>query len=160
MKIITSSFNIVFIICFINTAHLSAQSSIKGIDCIGVWKTIDDETGITKSLVEIYKKEEHYNAKIVELLDPQTLINHGEKNFEDIICKKCPSEHGENEKLLGLEIIWNMKKTPKKYKGGKVMDPADGKTYSCTIWMEDENTIKVRGWLTVFYRTQIWYRVK
>jgi uncharacterized protein (DUF2147 family) len=160
MKKITLLFYVSFIICFFITSILSAQTSIKGKECVGVWKTIDDETGVTKSLVEIYKKGSTYNAKIVKLLDKQTLINAGKKNFEDILCNNCPVNHGKNKKLLGLEIIWDMEKTTKKYKGGKIMDPADGKTYSCTIWMEDENTLKVRGWLTILYRTQTWYRVQ
>ncbi|TXD51716.1 MULTISPECIES: DUF2147 domain-containing protein [unclassified Polaribacter] len=160
MKIKTLSFSGLLIICFFITTALSAQTSINGKDTVGVWKTIDDETGVTKSLVEIYKKGSKYNAKIVKLLDKQTLINMGEERFEDILCKECPENHGKNEKLEGLEIIWNMEKTSKKYKGGKIMDPADGKTYSCTMWMEDENTIKVRGWLTILYRTQTWYRVQ
>jgi uncharacterized protein (DUF2147 family) len=160
MKIITLSFSALFIICFFINTSVSAQTSINGKDSAGIWKTIDDETGVTKSLVEIYKKGNTYNAKIVKLLDKQTLLNMGEKRFEDILCKKCPLDHGKNEKLLGLEIIWDMQKTARKYKGGKVMDPADGKTYSCTMWMEDENTLKVRGWLTILYRTQTWYRVK
>ena len=160
MKIIILSISFLFFTCFFISTSLSAQTSIKGKDSVGIWKTVDDETGVTKSLVEIYKKGTTYNAKIVKLLDKQTLINAGEKHFEDILCKKCPSEHGKNEKLLGLEIIWKMEKTTKKYKGGKIMDPADGKTYSCTMWMEDENTLKVRGWLTILYRTQTWYRVQ
>jgi uncharacterized protein (DUF2147 family) len=160
MKKIILIFNIFLVVGFLFSSNTSAQSSINGKDCVGVWKTIDDENGRTKSQVEIYKKGEKYYAKIVKLLDKQTLVNKGKARFEDVICEECPEEHGKNEKLLGLEIIWDMKKTTKKYKGGTIMDPADGKTYSCTIWMEDENTIKVRGWLTVFYRTQTWYRVK
>tara|TARA_R110002126_G_scaffold291772_2_gene457575 strand:+ start:36166 stop:36648 length:483 start_codon:yes stop_codon:yes gene_type:complete len=160
MKIVTLVFNVSLITCFLITASLFGQTSVDGKDIIGVWKTIDDENGRTKAQVEIYKKKEKYCGKIITLLDKQTLINKGKKNFEDIICEECPEEHGKNEKLLGLEIIWDMTKTPKKYKSGTIMDPADGKTYSCTMWMEDENTLKVRAWLTVFYRTQTWYRVK
>lgn len=160
MKIIILSFNFLYVICFFITTSLSAQTSFNGKDNTGVWKTIDDETGVTKALVEIYKEGTKYNARIIKLLDEQTLINAGEKYFKDIVCKNCPLEHGKNEKLLGLEIIWNMEKTKKKYKGGEIMDPADGKTYSCTMWMEDKNTLKVRGWLAILYRTQTWYRVK
>ena len=160
MKIVAFVFNVSLISCFLITASLFGQTSINGKGIIGVWKTIDDENGRTKAQVEIYKKREKYCGKIVTLLDKQTLINKGKKRFEDIICEECPEEHGKNEKLLGLEIIWDMTKTTKKHKGGTIMDPADGKTYSCTMWMEDENTLKVRAWLTVFYRTQTWYRVK
>ena len=40
-------------------AHLSAQS------CLGYWITIDDESGLKKSVVELYKKDEKMYGKVV-----------------------------------------------------------------------------------------------
>lgn len=142
---------------------LSAQTSVNGKNCVGVWKTIDDETGRTKSHVEIFKKGSKYHAKIVKLLDEQTLKDSGEKQFEDIKCDKCPADHGKGSPLYGLEMIWDMEEASDKWKGGSIMDPKKGKVYTCTMWMDDSdsdgNTLSVRGWVGFFYRTQTWYRV-
>lgn len=165
MKRITHLFSIVAVGCLMLLSTSSyAQVSVNGKDCIGVWKTVDDETGRTKSHVEIFKKGNKYHAKIIKLLDEQTLKDSGEKRFEDIKCKKCPSDHGKDQPLYGLEMIWGMEKASDKWKGGSIMDPKKGKVYTCTMWMDDSdssgNTLSVRGWVAMFYRTQTWYRVR
>ena len=40
------------------------------------------------------------------------------------------------------------------------IDPDNGKTYSCTIWLNDANKDKlnVRGYIGPFFRTQEWIR--
>lgn len=165
MKSITSFFTPLFVAClFLLSATSYAQTSVNGKDCIGVWKTVDDESGRTKSHVEIFKKGDKYHAKIVKLLDEQTLKNSGEKRFEDIKCTKCPAAHGKDKPMYGLEMIWDMEKASDKWKGGTIMDPKKGSTYTCTMWMDGGdpkgNTLKVRGWVGFIYRTQTWYRVK
>lgn len=146
------------------SSTLFAQVSVNGKDCVGVWKTVDDESGRTKSHVEIFKKGNKYHAKIVKLLDPKSLEDSGEKRFEDIKCTKCPSDHGKDQPMHGLEIIWGMDKSSDKWKGGSIMDPKKGKIYTCTLWMDESdssgNTLFVRGWVGFFYRTQKWYRVQ
>jgi hypothetical protein len=42
-------------------------SQNKGV--LGKWKTIDDETGETKSIVEIYEKSGKIYGKVIEILD-------------------------------------------------------------------------------------------
>jgi uncharacterized protein (DUF2147 family) len=37
------------------------------------------------------------------------------------------------------------------------MDPEDGKVYKAEIWRE-AGTLKVRGYLGMFYRTQTWVK--
>ncbi len=44
---------------------ISAQS------IIGKWKTIDDETGKEKSIVEIYERNGKVYGKIIELINPK-----------------------------------------------------------------------------------------
>ena len=99
----------------------------------------------------------------MKLLDPQTLKDSGEKRFEDIKCTKCPSDHGKDQNMIGLEMIWDMYKSSDKWKGGSIMDPKKGKVYTCTMWMDEDdstgNTLKVRGWFAFIYRTQTWYRI-
>ena len=66
------------------------------------------------------------------------------------------------DKLYG-KIIWlkrgegGLTKNGKKWEGGKIYNPMNGKTYKCTIWLEG-NTLKVRGYVGVFYETHTWTR--
>ena len=66
----------ILIILFISAATVSAQS------IVGKWKTIDDETGKPKSIVEIFEKNGKVYGKIIKLFrDP------GEE--QDPVCDKC-----------------------------------------------------------------------
>ena len=40
-------------------------------DIFGQWKTIDDQTGEAKSIVEIYKRDGKVFGKIVSILNPE-----------------------------------------------------------------------------------------
>lgn len=154
--------NLLFVLCLIFTNVLVAQISINGKDCIGTWKTIDDETGVTKSTVKIYKNGDLYFGKVLTILDPDALIDSGKDRYEDILCDECPEGRGKDQPIMGLEIVWDMEEGSDKLSGGKIMDPENGKIYTCTIWLDKDdqegNTLKVRGWLAFFFRTQTWYR--
>jgi len=166
MKKITNllPFIFAFSLLILGTNNALAQTSVGGKSCVGTWKTVDDETGRTKSHVKIFKKGDKYYGKIVKLLDKKTLEDSGEKRFEDIKCEKCPSDHGKNKPLVGLEMLWGMEQQSNRWASGKIMDPKKGKIYTCTMWMDDSDssgdTLKVRGWVAMFYRTQTWYRIK
>lgn len=125
---------------FVSTSF--AQSAL------GVWKTIDDETGEEKSQVEIYEKNGKVYGKIIKLLEA-----------DSDICTTCSGDR-KNKPLVGMEIMWGMKKSGKTWKGGKIFSPQKDKTYSCKIWLDDANTLKVRGYIAMFYRTQTWHRIK
>lgn len=115
---------------------------------LGKWKTIDDESGKAKSIVSIYKGEDgKVYGRIEKLLD----LSQG----EDPVCVKCPGDQ-KNKKVRGMIIIRGLNKSGNVWKGGKILDPENGKEYSCRIWLDDKN-LKVRGYWGVFYRTQTWY---
>jgi len=115
---------------------------------VGTWKTIDDETKKVKSIVEIYEKNGVVFGKIVKLI--------GES--QDTKCDKCKGSKF-NKPIVGMVFVWGMKKDGDKYEDGKILDPKNGKTYTCKMWIEDGN-LKVRGYIGFFYRTQTWYKVK
>jgi len=123
---------------------LSAQS------VTGKWKTIDDETNKPKSIVEIYEKDGKMYGKIVELF-------RGADEDQDPICEKC-KDHRKGQKIIGMNIVSDMKKDGDEYSGGEIMDPANGKTYTCKFWLEDAKTLKVRGYWGFIYRTQTWHK--
>ena len=116
---------------------------------IGKWKTIDDETGKEKSIVEIFKRGDKYYGKVVDILDP------AKKNNK---CKVCPDSR-KNQPILGMEIIKDLKQDDDEFEDGTILDPNNGKIYDCKIWLENNNTLNVRGYVMFFFRTQEWHRV-
>ncbi len=122
-------------------------------EVVGYWKTMDDETGEAKSIVQIYKGSDgHYHGKIVRLFRQPN-------EDQDPVCTKCPKgdvRHG--QKINGMLIVSALKKSGNEYSGGEILDPKNGKSYSCKIWPEGKDKLKVRGYLGIFYRTQTWHR--
>lgn len=136
-----SIFTTILLFTFFITSSM-AQS------CVGVWKTIDDETGEEKSQVEIYEKNGKYYGKIIKLLNAPTTK-----------CDNCSGDR-KGKPLVGLEILWDMKKSGNTWKSGEIFSPTKDKTYSCKMWLEGNDKLKVRGYIALFYRTQTWHRVK
>lgn len=124
-----------------------AQSSVTG-----SWKTIDDETGTEKSVVEIFERNGMVYGKVAKLYPSQG-------DPKDPACDACdPKDARYKKKVIGMEILLNMKKSGNEYAGGTILDPKNGKVYSCKIWREGEE-LKVRGYLGPFFRTQTWKKV-
>lgn len=134
----------IFLIAF--TSLLFTQFAFA--DVVGRWKTIDDETGQAKSIVEIYEKGGKYYGRVVDLL----------MKPDDTVCDVCPGSR-KGQKIVGMDIITDMVKTGEEYEGGQILDPVKGKVYDCKMWEED-GKLMVRGYLGFFYRTQTWYPVK
>jgi uncharacterized protein (DUF2147 family) len=135
------------LIIFILMLYLNGSSqSIEG-----KWKTIDDETGKEKSIVEIYQAEGKIYAKIVKLLV---------KGEENKVCENCNGIN-KNKPLKGLVVIDGLKKDGNEWNGAKILDPKTGKEYKCYITLEGPNKLKVRGYLgfALLGRTQYWYRI-
>lgn len=116
----------------------------------GRWKTIDDETGKEKSVVEIYKKGDKYYGKIVQLLQKPQNNN----------CVKCTDDR-KNKPLIGMEVIRGLVKDGNDFTNGTITDPAKGKTYKCTVTRSGDK-LNVRGYIgfSMIGRTQTWHRVK
>jgi uncharacterized protein (DUF2147 family) len=130
------------------TVSINAQS------VLGKWKTIDDETGKEKSIVDVYEKDGKIYGKIISLLNR-------EPGDEDPLCDECTDDR-KNKHIVGMEIIRDMEKDDDQYKDGTIMDPANGKIYDCKMWVDKKNSkvLKVRGYIAFFYRTQTWYKIE
>ncbi|MFY0627833.1 MAG: DUF2147 domain-containing protein [Reichenbachiella sp.] len=124
----------------------SGQTTIEG-----KWKTIDDNTGKQRSIVEIFKKGDAYFGKIIWLKrDP------GED--PNPLCDDCEQDDDRYmQPVVGMEIIRNMKADGEEFEGGTVLDPENGSIYKCKIWLE-EGDLKLRGYIAFFYRTQTWLK--
>jgi uncharacterized protein (DUF2147 family) len=118
---------------------------------LGVWKTVDDETGEAKSQVTIYERNGKLYGKITKILTDRPNAK----------CEDCPGKK-KGQPVQGLIIIEDLVPYEDYWKGGTILDPQKGKEYGLSVWFEnsDPDLLFVRGkhW-TGLYRTQNWYRV-
>lgn len=127
-------------------------------DVVGLWKTIDDETGDPQGVVAIYEYRGKIYGRVICSFDEDGVIE------DDIYQQKetSPFLKG-NPPFNGLDIIWDMKAKGDRYKSGKIMDPGDDveepAIYDCEIWREGDSLI-VRGKILFFGRNQTWYPMK
>ena len=56
-------------------------------------------------------------------------------------------------------MILGMEKVGDEYKNGKILDPENGKVYSCKMWLDSNGDLQVRGYVGIFYRTQTWKKL-
>ena len=123
---------------------------------IGKWKTIDDETGKEKSIVEIYEQNGKLYGKVIELF-------RGPEEDPDPICDECDEDDPRyNKKVRGMVILEGLEfDGDDEWEDGEILDPKNGEVYSCYITLENENKLKVRGYIgfSLIGRTQYWHRV-
>ncbi|HJV81141.1 MULTISPECIES: DUF2147 domain-containing protein [Oxalobacteraceae] len=122
---------------------------------VGVWKTIDDETGKPKSLVRISESNGELRGKIEKLFREA-----GEE--QNPKCDKCEGSL-KDQPILGMTIITGMKKDGDEYNGGQILDPANGKVYRSKMSVIDGGKkLDVRGYIGVplLGRTQTWIRAE
>lgn len=117
----------------------------------GKWKTIDDETGEAKSIVEITERNGKYYGKVLEILTDK----------KGARCDKCPGAD-KGKPIEGLTIIKGLKKDGSSYTGGTITDPGSGKEYKCAIKLNGANKLDVRGYVGIqaLGRTQTWIRIE
>lgn len=156
------------VIAFVSIAAIPVNSTMEDVeenaieladaaaDVVGMWETIDDETGKAKSHVRIFlAKNGKYYGQIEKLLNREP----GED--KDPICEVCPEKDARhNQKIIGMKIVSGMEKKGDTYSGGTILDPKSGKIYTCKMWTEGSDKLMVRGYLGPFYRTQTWNRIK
>ncbi len=134
----------VLLIILILATNGFAQSTI-----LGKWITIDDNSGQPRSIVEIMEKGSLVFGRIIKLYPIP-----GEE--PDPVCDKCPEDDERfKKKVIGLEIIRDMKWSNQELSEGNILDPESGKIYRCTIWLQGDKLL-VRGYWGPFYRTQTW----
>jgi uncharacterized protein (DUF2147 family) len=137
---------LILIFCLI-AAACNAQT------VLGKWKSIDDETGEPKSIVEIYERGGKVYGKIVKLFRKPN-------EEQDPVCDECDeADPRYKKKVIGMEILKDMAKDEDEYADGEILDPNNGKIYRCKLWLEGKD-LKLRGYLGPFYRTQTWVREK
>lgn len=115
---------------------------------LGKWKTIDDETGKMKSIVEITKEGGKLYGKIIEL-SPGSDVNK--------LCTECTDDR-KGKKILGMQIISGLEIDDDVWEADDgILDPENGKLYDVKIW-EEGGKLQVRGYIGFLFRTQEWIR--
>ena len=122
-----------------------AQSGVEG-----VWEAIDDKDNMPSSHIKIEVNNGVLTGSVVKLYDVEP----------DILCTSCKGAK-KDQPVIGMEIIYDMKEDDGTWEGGRVMDPEDGKVYKCKLYLKDNDTMKLRGYIGIpaLGRTQTWYRV-
>ena len=124
----------------------SAQSPV------GKWKTIDDETGKAKSIVEITQASNGtLQGRVIEILSSDRGPNP--------TCDKC-SGANKGKPVKGMVILWGLKPDGNgKWAGGTVLDPAKGKTYKSKLELKSGgDKLGMSGCIAFICREQTWVR--
>ena len=135
------------LIVLCTTAHAAELSPV------GLWKTIDDNTGQSRGLVRIREVNGQYEGK-VEKIFPKP----GEESNPK--CEKCEGNR-QNQPVIGMTILWGLTKQGDEYQGGEILDPENGKVYRSRMKLFDNGKkLDVRGFIgfSLFGRSQIWFR--
>jgi len=119
---------------------------------VGKWKTIDDTTHETKSIVEITENGGLLEGKVLQVLKSE----HGPHP----VCVKCDGER-KNKPIEGMTIMWGLKKDGDEWSGGQILDPAKGKIYKVNLKLVDGGKkLDVHGYIgfSLIGRSQEWVR--
>lgn len=130
-----------------------APSAAQESSPIGRWRTIDDKTGDAKSIVEIREVNGELRGTVLEVFSPPAPSSNP-------LCEHCPGER-RNQPIVGMEILWGLRKDGDEYSGGRVLNPEDGKVYRCRLRVLDDGArLELRGYvgISLFGRTQVWLR--
>ncbi|WP_432258246.1 DUF2147 domain-containing protein [Cupriavidus sp. TMH.W2] len=119
----------------------------------GMWKTIDDNTGKPRGLVEITEKNGVFSGRVVKSLV--------ESEGKPKVCDKC-TDARKDQPVIGMTILTGLRKTAdNEWSGGEILDPESGKIYKSKMSLaEDGNKLNVRGFIgiSLIGRTQTWER--
>ena len=141
---------------FIGAFLLSAVSSFSFAEgIIGLWQTIDDETGAPKGQVEIRKDANGNHVGKIVKITPR--LGYTPKE----ICVDCPAPYT-NKPILGLDVLTGLKHSSgNNYTGGRILDPNTGKVYSMKAKLSSNGKrLTLRGYVGVsaLGRNQVWIR--
>ncbi len=123
---------------------------------VGRWRTIDDETGSERSVVEIAVVGSELQGRIVKIFQRPD-----EK--PDPVCDKCEGER-KDKPVIGMTFLWGLKpdgSSKTEWAEGAILDPKNGKIYNAKAALTDGGqTLRVRGYIgtPLLGRSQVWKR--
>jgi uncharacterized protein (DUF2147 family) len=120
---------------------------------VGIWTTIDDHTHQARSRVEISERDGVLSGRVVRIF-PQP----GEP--DDPRCEDCKGAR-HDQPVLGMTILWNLRRNGDHWDGGEILDPETGDIYRVTLHpIAGGAKLEVRGYIgiSLLGRTQVWER--
>jgi len=120
-------------------------------DVYGAWI---NEAG--SAHIEIETCEQGVCGKIV-WLNPDSLDAGKTAETVKDIHNKDPQLTQRN--LLGMTMLWGFEPSRNGWKGGSIYDPESGKTYSSKVIRLNNETLQVKGCISLFCQSQIWTKV-
>ena len=135
--------------------YAAAGSALAQNTPTGLWKTIDDETKVEKSLVRIIDAGGVLLGKVEKILSDKP----------DAKCLECTDER-KGQPVQGMTILRDIKPDPDDkalWIGGDILDPNNGKVYKVRLTPADGGKkLDVRGYIgaPLLGRTQTWIRVE
>ena len=145
-KIMMALMTLLLMASFLPAGH-AADPSIAGVWSVPILKGKDK--GKERSQVEIFEKDGVYYGKIVKLTSVP----------ENALCTKCKKER-KDKPLMGMLILWNLKKEAGRYVAGKIYDVEAGKEYKCSIAQITPDRLKITASLLFLSESHYWTRVK
>ncbi len=129
---------------------------------LGVWAT-DPEGDGGQAHIEIYLEGDRYFGKIVWLSEPLYLEGdpHGTAG-EAKVDTENPDEALRSRPIIGMTLMSDFRYDGKGlWHKGTIYDANKGKTYKCKLRLEDDDVLKVRGYMgfSLIGRTEKWTRV-
>jgi uncharacterized protein (DUF2147 family) len=139
---------------FFLLAHLCLPYLIaSGASPAGIWRTFDDRTHKERGLVRVFELNGAFFGQITASFDPEEARE---------VCSKCAGAR-KDKPVIGLIVMWDMRKHGEEYSGGDILDPDTGDIYRCRMALEDNGKkLVVRGYIgfSLFGRSQTWLRQK
>lgn len=132
---------------------LLALPALAQLTPVGLWRSIDDQTGTAKAEIRIREGADGVLTGVVE----KALAPSSEPN-----CTLCTDDRKDKPKL-GMEIIRGARKAEggESWEHGHILDPENGKTYRLRMKpLDGGSKLQIRGYVGPFYRTQVWIRVQ
>lgn len=137
-------------LCVPQTGYPQARQA----QAVGKWRTIDDETGKERSIVELRQVNGELQGRILNIF-----LRPDEK--PDPLCEACDGAR-KNQPVIGMTFLWGLKPDGNDaWAGGAILDPKNGKIYNAKASLaEGGKALRVRGFIgtPLLGRTQTWLR--
>ena len=125
-------------------AHADPRNGVKGF-----WAD-----GEGDSTIEIYVCGDFLCGRVVALADP---LGDDGKPLLDVNNR---DKSNRERPVVGLVLLsgFSYDATKRAWRGGRIYDPRNGKTYKSTMAMKDDGTLGIRGYIgiSLIGRTDIW----
>ena len=94
-----------------------------------------------------------------ELVGRFSWIRYQAETGNTAIDENNPDPELRERPLVGVAMLSGFTQARKGWRGGTIYNPEDGKTYRSSLALDDDDTLKVKGCVTVICKTQTWTRV-